>query len=128
MPAYTQLPDSEFAVMQIIWNAHNPTREPVSKTQVADIAAPQRGWKPQTVYTLLTRLQEKGFISSHKNGKERNYTPLVASDDYLNQETNRFVRDFHANSITGLMNAMFDGKPTEGDIAELTQWLEAFNQ
>ena len=120
MKEFPQLPDSEFAIMQSIWSAEIP----VSKTKVAEAAAPMRGWKPQTVYTLLTRLQDKGFISSQKNGKERFYTPLVTREAYLNQETGRFVRTFHENSISGLMNAMFSGSPSEEDLAELEQWLK----
>jgi len=119
MNEYPQLPDSEFAIMQIIWGETTP----VSKTRIAEAAAPLRGWKPQTVYTLLTRLQDKGFISSQKQGKERVYTPLIARNNYLNQETGRFVRTFHENSITGLMNAMFAGTPDEDDLSELERWL-----
>ena len=119
MKEYPQLPDSEFAVMQIIWSE----TAPVSKTQIAEAIAPLRGWKPQTVYTLLTRLQDKGFLSSEKQGKERFYTPLVTRKDYLNQETGWFIRTFHENSLTGLMNAMFAGSPDEDDLSELERWL-----
>ena len=120
MKEYPQLPDSEFAIMQIIWGEEAP----VSKTRVAEAIAPMRGWKPQTVYTLLTRLQVKGFLSSQKHGKERFYTSLVTRKDYLNQETGRFMCTFHENSLTGLMNAMFSGAPSEDDLSELEQWLK----
>jgi len=105
--------------MQVIWGE----TAPVSKTKIAEAIEPLRGWKPQTVYTLLTRLQDKGFLSSEKQGKERFYTPLVMRKDYLNQETGRFIRTFHENSLTGLMNAMFAGSPDENDLSELEQWL-----
>ena len=119
MKEYPQLPDSEFAVMQVIWGEEPP----VSKIKIAEAIAPIRGWKPQTVYTLLTRLQDKGFLTSQKQGKERIYTPLVTRKDYLSQETGRFVRTFHENSLTGLMNAMFSGSPDENDLSELEEWL-----
>jgi len=115
-----RLPDSEFVVMQIIWGETTP----ISKTQVAALTEPQKGWKPQTVYTLLNRLTEKGFLSSEKQGKERYYVPLVSREEYLNQETGRFMKMFHGNSLTGLMNAFFgNSKPEEEDLQELEEWL-----
>ena len=119
MNQYPQLPDSEFAIMQIVWE--HPV--PVSKTQVAGFAEPERGWKPQTVYTLLNLLVEKGFLHTEKQGKERYYTPLVTKDAYYNQETGRFMKLFHKNSLTGLMSALFSNRVKEEDIAELTEWI-----
>jgi len=37
---------------------------------------------------------EKGFLSSEKQGKERFYSPLVEREEYLRQETGRFVKLF----------------------------------
>ena len=121
MKRYPHLPDSEFAIMQIIWSQASP----ISKTQVAALAEPHKGWKPQTVYTLLNRLTEKGFLSTEKKGKERFYTFLVAQEDYLNQETDRFMKTVHKNSLTGLMNALFaNNQFSKEDLSELEQWLK----
>ena len=121
MSGYPHLPDSEFAIMQIIWAQSLP----ISKIQVAALAKPLKGWTPQTVYTLLNRLTEKGFLSSNKQGKERYYTTLVSREEYLNQETSRFMKTVHKNSLTGLMNALFaDNKPNEDDLSELEKWLK----
>ena len=120
MSSYPQLPDSEFIIMQIIWG--QPT--PISKTQVADLAEPERGWKPQTVYTLLNRLVDKKFLSSEKQGKERFYLPLVSQEDYLNQATGRFMDTFHKNSITGLMSALFSSGVNDDDLTELDAWIK----
>ena len=120
MPEYTRLPDAEFDVMQIVWS--QPT--PISSVQVAALAAPEKNWKPQTVLTLLTRLTQRGFLSSEKLGKERVYTPLVTREDYLSTETGQFMQKFHKNSLTGLMNALYAGKgPKEEELAALEAWL-----
>ena len=125
MKEYPRLPDSEFAVMQIIWA--QPV--PISKLQVSALAEPQKGWTHQTVYTLLSRLTERGFLSSEKQGKERYYTVLVSREAYLNQETSRFMKAVHKNSLTGLMNALFaNNKPNEEDLSELERWLKEKNE
>ena len=121
MKIYPHLPDSELIVMQIIWA--QPV--PISKTQVAAFAEPLKGWKHQTVYTLLKRLTEKGFLFSEKIGKERYYSFLVSQQAYLNQETGRFLKTVHKSSLIGLMNALFaDNKPNAEDLSELEQWLK----
>ena len=122
MAQFTNLPDAEFDVMQIIWG--QPT--PISSVQIFTLANPEKKWKPQTVLTLLTRLVARGFLHSEKQGKERYYTPLVTREEYLNRETGMFVKRFHKNSLVGLMNALFSGKkPKEEDLDEIEKWLEA---
>jgi predicted transcriptional regulator len=82
--------------------------------RVAELVKPYRGWKKQTVFTLLNRLVEKGFLSSTKTGKERYYEPLVEREDYLRQETGRFVECALVSSTD------IDDK----ELAELSAWLE----
>jgi len=116
---YPNLPDSEHAVMQIVWDNESP----ISKTRVTELTRPLRGWTPQTVYTLLNRLVDKGFLSSEKQGKERFYAPLIPRKAYIEQATDRFMNLVHKNSLTGLMNALFASKLDRKDLAELQQWL-----
>jgi len=118
---HPQLPEAEFSVMQMIWEQEKP----VSSKHMAEIIKPIKGWKKQTVYTLLNRLVDKGFLSSEIQGKERYYKPLVKREDYLRQETGRFVEVFHKNSLTGLMSALVSGKEIdEADLSELSEWLK----
>ena len=117
---HPQLPEAELAVMQTVWDRETP----ISSVRMAELMKPVRGWKKQTVYTLLSRLVEKGFLSSEKQGKERIYTPLMSQEEYLNRETGQFVRRFHKNSLTGLMNALYAEKsPKEEDLEALESWL-----
>ena len=120
MKEKTHIPDSEFTIMQIVWT--HP--QPISKIKVAVLAEAQKGWTPQTVYTLLYRLTEKGFLSSEKQGKKRYYSPLVSRETYIDQETDRFMKLVHNNSLTELMNALFKNKPTRENLAEIEHWLK----
>ena len=118
---YTQLPETEFVVMQTIWEHETP----ISSSRVTELLLPQKGWKHQTVSTLLSRLTDKGFLSSEKQGKERFYKPIVAREDYLQQETSRFMKNFHKNSLTGLMSALVSNNDiNEDDLRELSAWLK----
>ena len=112
------LPDAEFDVMQVVWGCEGA----VSSVQVYGML--NKGWKPQTVLTLLKRLEKRGFLASEKRGKERFYLSLVTQEDYLRRETGQFVKRFHGNSLTGLMSALFGGRPREDDLAEIEAWMQ----
>ncbi len=61
-----KLPDAEFQVMKAIWGM----APPVTSASVMEALPPeQAGWKSQTVVTLLSRLQKKGFLRSKKPGR-----------------------------------------------------------
>jgi len=82
-------------------------------------------WKPQTVLTMLVRLIEKGFLSSERVGKERNYTPIILEREYMSLETGEFMFRYRGNSIGSLVKTMYDGKDlTEQDLTELKKWLK----
>ena len=118
---YPQLPESEFSVMQVIWE-HSAE---ISGSMVTKLLESSKKWKHQTVSTLLNRLVEKGFLSSEKRGKERYYKPLVDIEPYLRQETGRFVEAFHKNSLTGLMSALVSNTDIDDEeLSELSAWLE----
>ena len=121
MSKFIRLPNAEFEIMEVIWSQPSP----ISSVQVFEWMKPVQNWTPQTVLTLLLRLTKKGFLSTQKQGRERYYTPLITREDYLNSETGHFMKKFHNNSITGLMNALYaDKAPNDEDLNELEQWLK----
>ena len=116
-----RLPDAEFEIMRIIWQ-YEP---PMSANQIISYLGSDNTWKPQTVFTLLVRLIEKGFISSEKSGKNRFFSPLILREEYLNAETGNFYDKFHGSSIRSLISSLYDGKKlSEEEIEDLKHWLE----
>jgi len=119
---HPQLPRAELDIMQTIWEQETP----ISSVRMTELMRPIKGWKKQTVYTLLSRLVDKGFLSSEKQGKERCYAPLIDREEYLQQETGRFVEAFHKNSLTGFMRALVSATDIDDtELAELADWLES---
>ena len=107
--------------MKVVW-ANEP---PISANLVMEQHGNNEGWKVQTAISLLLRLVSRGFLRTEKNGKERTYYPLIEQKDYLQFETDNFIKQFHNNSFLSLVNAMYDGKNlTEDDIAELHKLLD----
>lgn len=116
-----KLPDAEFEIMKVVWANEPPITSRIIMQQLGNA----KGWKAQTVISLLLRLVERGFIRTEKNGKERNYYPLISKEDYLKFETGDFMERFHANSFVSLVNTLYSGKKlSDGDLDQLAKWLE----
>jgi predicted transcriptional regulator len=68
----------------------------------------------------LLRLVERGFLRTEKNGKEREYYPLIAKEDYLKFETQNFLKIYHENSFTSFISTLYNNAEiSEKDIEEI---------
>ena len=126
-----RLPDAELAVMQAIWAVGGE----VSRGDL-DGALASHGWSANTVNTYLTRLCEKGFLSSRREGRNNLYTPLVSKDRYLEFESRSVLKRLYGGSLGSFVAALnADGlrcggartpaQPLEqSEIDELRQFLD----
>ena len=89
-----RLPDAELAVMQAIWAVGGE----VSRGDL-DGALASHGWSANTVNTYLTRLCEKGLLSSRREGRNNLYTPLVSKDRYLEFESRSVLKRLYGGSL-----------------------------
>lgn len=122
-----KLPDAELEVMKVIW--HNPC--PISTKEVKRLIDSETDnvWAQQTLQTLLNRLIAKGYLAKDKQGREYTYTPLVAEKDYVEYESEEFLKKMHGNSVVGLMQTLFDSKHiSDEDISELEKLFRAKKQ
>ncbi len=116
-----KLPDAEFEVMQAVW-AGEP---PVNTAYLMEMVGRIRGWKAPTLISFLVRLEERGYVTSEKRGKERYYTPVARRTDYIRSATQQFVNQYHGGSFVRMMDSLYSEKKlSEDDIDELLQWLK----
>jgi len=119
-PMIKRLPDAEFEIMKIIWNS----TPPVTTAQIMEKLGDEKNWKPQTVLTMLVRLIEKSFLTSERVGRERNYTPAIPEQDYMQIETGDFMKRYYGNSVGSLIKTMYDGQNlSQEDLQELKKWI-----
>ena len=83
-----RLPDSELEIMQAIWSFEPP----VYRTDIESILKEVHPMAPTTLFTLLTRLSEKGFIRIEKVNRSADYYPLITQEEYLADQGNRFFK------------------------------------
>lgn len=114
-----RLPEAEFDVMKAVWALDGPATAGQVWTKLGAV----KDWRVQTVITLLSRLVERGFLETEKFGKERRYKALIQRDAYLQFETGNFVRQYHGNSVSSFVNALYEGHMMDdADVDELLRW------
>ena len=115
-----RLPDAEFDVMQTIWDQEPP----VTTGMLMDLIGRDRGWKVQTMVTLLARLTERGFLRVERTGgRERVFWPVIGREEYLQMETETFLGHYHRNSVSSLIAALAGDKLSEKDLDELSEMI-----
>ena len=112
--------DAELEVMKVLWQTPGRT--------AADVHAslePLQNCSRQTVKTLLSRLVEKGALSTESAGRAFLYTPAIDRESYETSATRRFVDKVFSGRAAPLVAHLADGKGlSEDDLAELEALIE----
>lgn len=117
MDKKTEISAAELEVMQVLWEADIPLRV----QEVCD-RLPESRWKYKTVATLLMRMEEKGAVSSEKEGKANRYHPLLDRECYQKEQTKNFVKRLYNGSVKDLAVSLFRSDDlSEADIAEIRE-------
>ena len=113
-----RLPDAELEVMQALWRCAPPAARSDVEGQL------RRPLAPTTLLTLLTRLGEKGFLRTDKEGRRSLYTPLITQADYLAAQSRAFVETVCGGSLPAFAAALCDSGLSREELDELRTLLE----
>lgn len=116
-----KLSETEFDIMKVIWD--NPA--PVTTTLIMQKIGNERSWQVPALITMLNRLNDKGFIYSDKNGKMRNYYPLIKKQDYLEFITKEFMARYHDDSFVGFFATYYDLRMVSDEtLMAFVEWVK----
>ncbi len=119
---YRKLPDAEFDVMCAIWSVPAPATTPVLMRVIGN----EKGWRAPTLISFLVRLEDRGFIRSEKNGKERQYYPMIEKKTYMTEFTKRFLNQYYGGSLKLFLDTLAgDGNLDSSQFDELLGWLQS---
>ncbi len=118
-----KLPESELDIMLVIWELFPNNPEGICADTI--ISRLDKEWNKTTVLNFLIRLTNRGFVSCKKCGRTNLYSPIVAKDEYLKEESESFLQKMHHNSLTSLVASLYDGKCiSKSDLEELKRFIE----
>ena len=110
--------DSEAKVMEIIWE-----KSPISAKEISLIAADAIGWNKNTTYTVIKKLEAKGFI--HREDPGFICTPLVLQNQVQKAEVTSLVNKMFGGSRKALFSALLeDENLSEEEINELRKLID----
>ena len=110
--------DSEIKLMEILWE-----QGPTPAKQVSLIAAQAIGWNKNTTYTILKKLEAKGYIRRSEPGFL--CTALVSRDAVQRAETQSLVDKLFGGSRQALFSALLaDEQLSQEDIRQLREMIE----
>lgn len=121
MPAAPDISESEWAIMEALWESSPQTASEVTKTLRASM-----NWAENTVRTLLTRLVEKGALKTSENASgTRTYLPAVKRETCVRAESQSFLdRIFGGAAKPLLVHFAQNAKLTAEEIKELKKLLD----
>ena len=110
--------ESEAKVMEIIW-----AKNPISAKEISMIAADTIGWNKNTTYTVIKKLEVKGFIQRQDPGFI--CTPLVSQNQMQKVEAVSLVKKMFGGSRKALFSALLEDEPlSEEEISALRDLIE----
>lgn len=116
-----KLPESELEAMLVVWEM----QPPAAGTRISEELARRKGWSKSTVFTLLLRLSEKGYLRCEKEGKNNYYCPLVTQDEYRAAESRSVLDRFYAGSMKNFLAAFCDESAIdEKELEELRAFID----
>lgn len=113
--------ESEWAVMEALWESAPQTASELTKT-----LRPTMKWAENTVRTLLTRLLEKGALKTGENSSgTRTYLPAVKREACVRAEGESFMqRVFGGAAKPLLVHFAQNSKLTADEVRELKKILD----
>lgn len=94
--------DSERIVLEALWQ-----ESPLSSQEVVERLA-DSGWNEKTVKAFLNRLAKKNIVSFKKEGRRYVYSPAIAKEDILSEESSGFLNRVFQGDIKALLARFAD--------------------
>lgn len=109
------LSDGEWKLMHLLWQ-----KAPCTIAEMVSALSAETGWTKNTIFVMLTRMEEKAAVYYEEGGRARLYYPAINKADASVRETESFLKKVYDGSL-GLMVASLAGQKalTPEDIDEL---------
>lgn len=109
--------DSEIKLMELIW-----AMEPVSAKDLSLAAAEQIGWNKNTTYTIIKKLEAKGYLQRSDPGYI--CTARITRAQVQKAEADNLVTRLFGGSKKALFSALLDEDLTSEELDALRRMID----
>lgn len=114
-----QISKAESQVMEVLWR-----RSPQGADEIVAAVGPGQDWSEKTVKTLINRLLNKGAVSAVQQGRRYLYSPAMARQDYVQDESRGLIDRLFDGRLAPLVSHFADtNQLTAEDIGELKRLI-----
>ena len=111
--SYSVTPN-EWHIMELLWQS------PKTLMELVAALTEEMGWSKSTITTMVRRMDEKGLICFHTEGRTKIFRPAVSREEVTAKATDSLLRKAYQGSIGLLVSAMAQRNTlSQDDIAEL---------
>lgn len=108
--------ESEYKLMEMIWD-----NSPITSGELSAMCEKEHNWKKTTIYTMIKRLSNKGFIKNEKAV----ITYLVGRDEVRKEQSEELVRKNFGGSLPMFVSAFLgDRSLSKEDAKKLIDLIE----
>ena len=117
-----KLSDTEREMMEVIWQLDKM----VTSSELLKIFNEKKGkkWSAQTMSTFLTRIVDKGVLTSNKEGRINFYESIISKEEYTQYEAENILNNLYKGSLKNFLSALYYKKDmSTDDIQEINNWF-----
>lgn len=113
--------DAELDVLKVLWSGGAGTVHEI----IAGLRRLKRRWAYNTVLTLLSRLRDKGYVSSEKSGASLVFRAVLSRDDVLRGRLKALTEQVCDGAASPLVHALVQGQRfSQDEIAHFRRLLD----
>ena len=111
---------TETEILRLVWELNEATVQ-----QIRDQLPSDRSLAYNTVQTLLSRLEQKGYLKHHLKGRAHVYTPSIKRKEVIKTTVSDFLSRLFGGDPKPLVHFLAeDGKIDEEDIKRLRELIK----
>src|SRR5215831_2831207 len=120
-PAPHRLGDLQLAILRVLW-----ARGEASVAEVHEALEPERGLAPTTIATMLVKLEKKGVVEHHTEGRRFIYRPRVSESSVRRSMVAELTSQLFRGDPTALVSHLLSEHEIDpGELAELRRQIAA---
>lgn len=118
------LTEPELSIMMTLWESAEAVPRAYIQEKLAHL-----GWKTNTFNTYLSRLQDKGFLTSESKGNTYYYSPRIPREAYMEKESSSILGKLFGGSLRNFVVSVSNTDAVDkGDLEELRSLLDEMKE
>jgi BlaI family penicillinase repressor len=111
--------DAEWKVLNALWRKH-----PASARELLQALAAETGWAYTTLKTVLTRMEDKGFVRTEMRGNTAWYEPAIERRSAQRDAVRTLIERVFEGAAGPLLAHLFEGERlSASERRKLEDWV-----